>query len=237
MLNPDTVVRPGAVRALVDFLNAHPDVGLAGSRFENPDGSEWPIAFRFPSALSEIEAGVAWGPLSRVLQRWAVPRVMTPRAQPMDWGAGASVMIRRSVLEAIGGLDERFFLYYEETEFFWRARQAGFAAWYVPQSRVMHIVGQSTKVTERDVGPRRLPKYWFESRARYFIQTHGVLGAMLVDLVALPAVALGRCKQLILGRRDRVVPHYLGDLWRNSVLHPANRAIAAPSTNWVDDAP
>jgi GT2 family glycosyltransferase len=236
MLNPDTEVRCGAVQQLVDFLQAHPDVGIAGSSFENADGSDWPIAFRFPSALSEFEAGLSWGPVSRLLQRWAVPRQMMPEPQPIDWGAGASMMIRRSVLDRIGGLDENYFLYFEETEFFWRARRAGFLAWYVPASRVMHIAGQSTGLTERDAAPRRLPAYWFESRRRYFLTTGGPAKAILIDLLALLGHALGRLKLRLLGRQHRLVPHYLGDLWVHSTLHPRNRVLAAPRTAWRDEA-
>jgi N-acetylglucosaminyl-diphospho-decaprenol L-rhamnosyltransferase len=70
MLNPDTVVRPGAIRTLVDFLDAHPQVGIAGSSFESADGSVWPIAFRFPSLLGEIEAGLKLGIVSRLLKPW-----------------------------------------------------------------------------------------------------------------------------------------------------------------------
>jgi GT2 family glycosyltransferase len=231
LLNPDTRVRPGAVHALVDFLDRHPEVGIAGSSFENGDGSDWPIAFRFPSALSEIEEGLGLGLVSRLLRPWVVARVMSAKAQPTDWGAGASMMVRRSVVEAIGGLDENYFLYFEETEFCWRARRAGFAFWYVPQSRVVHIAGQSTKVTERNARPKRLPDYWFASRRRYFASTCGMPAAVAIDLIALAAHALGRAKQTALGRSDQLVPRFLGDLWQHSIVHRRNRTLADRRTN------
>src|SRR4030095_15275575 len=65
MINPDTEVRSGAIRALVEYMDAHPDVGIAGSSFENQDGSDWPIAFRFPSVWSQFEEGIRFGPVSR----------------------------------------------------------------------------------------------------------------------------------------------------------------------------
>ena len=67
MLNPDTVVRKGAIGALVRFLEAHPGVGIAGSSFENLDGSEWPMAFRFPSILGELEHGLQLGLATRAI--------------------------------------------------------------------------------------------------------------------------------------------------------------------------
>ena len=173
LLNPDTLVRKGAIGALVRFLEAHPDVGIVGSGLENLDGSEWPIAFRFPSILSELENGLQFGLASRILQRWVVAVEMSSVPQPIDWVPGASMMCRPAVFDAIGGLDENYFLYFEETDFCLRAKRAGFPTWYVPESRVMHIAGQSTKVTERDVAPKRLPSYWFESRRRYFVASYG----------------------------------------------------------------
>jgi N-acetylglucosaminyl-diphospho-decaprenol L-rhamnosyltransferase len=226
LLNPDTHIKPGAIQKLVEYLNAHPEVGIAGSSFENGDGSDWPFAFRFPSLMSEFEGGLNWGLATRLMNRWAVAQVMGPHAQPTDWGSGASMMIRRSLLDRIGGLDENYFLYFEETDFCWRSKRAGAPMWYVPESRVVHIGGQSTKVTERNVAPRRFPAYWFESRRRYFMRTGSLPRAILIDVVALFSNAIGSLKLTLQGRRARAVPHYLSDLWRHSVIHRKNRALA-----------
>jgi hypothetical protein len=225
LLNPDTVLRAGAIGALARFLEAHPDVGIAGSSFENPDGTEWPIAFRFPTILSELEDGLQLGLATRILRPWAVAVQMRKVAQPIDWGPGASMMIRRAVIDTIGGFDENYFLYFEETDFCLRAKRAGFSTWYVPESRVMHIVGQSTKVTERNTAPKRLPAYWFESRRRYFTVAHGVYYAMAVDIIAFVAYCLGACKRLLQRRTDRGTPRFLADLMRHSALWSRNRQL------------
>ena len=223
LLNPDAQVRPGAIGALVRFLETHPEVGIAGGSFENLDGSDWPFAFRFPSVLSELDSHLEFGLLTRLLRSWVVPRIMTKTPERVDWVSGASMMIRANVFAAIGGLDENYFLYFEETDFCFRAKRAGFSTWYVPESRVMHIAGQSTKVDERDAKPKRMPSYWFESRRRYFAVTHGVKRAMLIDVVALFAQALGWLKRILLLRTRTATPHFLRDLARHSVLWPKNR--------------
>jgi N-acetylglucosaminyl-diphospho-decaprenol L-rhamnosyltransferase len=237
LLNPDTQVRAGAIGTLVRFLEARSQVGIAGSSFENIDGSDWPIAFRFPSAFSEIDAGVQFAPVTRLLGRWVVARRMSQQqAQPVDWICGASMLIRPAVLATISGFDENYFLYFEETDFCLRAARAGFATWYVPESRVMHIAGQSTRVTERQSAPKRLPSYWFESRRRYFAMAFGVPKAILIDLAALCAHALGSLKRSALGRRATAVPHFIRDLLHHSILWPANRGfppvrgLSLPST-------
>jgi N-acetylglucosaminyl-diphospho-decaprenol L-rhamnosyltransferase len=225
LLNPDTQVRTGGIAALVRFLNERPEVGIAGSSFENLDGSDWPIAFRFPTIFSELDAGLQWGVVSRLLKRWVVARVMSTRAEPVDWICGASMLIRPAVLASIGGLDENYFLYFEETDFCRRARVAGHATWYVPQSRVMHIMGQSTSVTDIRQGPRRLPAYWFESRRRYYVLAFGLWHAIAIDLVALLANSIGHVKHMMQGKRHAGVPRFIRDLVRHSVLWPRNRSI------------
>jgi N-acetylglucosaminyl-diphospho-decaprenol L-rhamnosyltransferase len=223
LLNPDAEVRPGAIRSLVQFLELHPEVGIAGSSFENFDGSDWPIAFRFPGLVSELLGGLDFGLVTRMLRRWEVARTMAKTDQPTDWICGASMMIRPAVLAAIGGLDENYFLYFEETDFCYRAKQAGFPTWYVPESRVMHVRGQSTGVTDLTQAPKRLPVYWFESRRRYFSVTFGLPRAMAIDLVALLAHSLGSMKRFVLRRTHAAVPHFIRDLLRHSVLWPRNR--------------
>src|ERR1700730_6912580 len=69
LLNPDTEVRAGAIRSLVNFLETHPQVGIAGSGIDNPDGSEWPFAFKFPTILSEVSGGLNTGFVYRLLRR------------------------------------------------------------------------------------------------------------------------------------------------------------------------
>jgi N-acetylglucosaminyl-diphospho-decaprenol L-rhamnosyltransferase len=224
LLNPDTQVRPGAIAALAEFLQNNPRVGIAGSSFETEDGKDWPIAFRFPTLLSEIDHGIQLGLVSRLLSRWTVARPMDPTAQPTDWISGASMMIRPAVLTAVGGLDENFFLYFEETEFCHRARRAGFTTWYVPQSRVMHMMGKSTNVEERTRFERRLPGYWFDSRMRYYAATHGVGTAALIDAVAILCSVLGLLKRRLQQRPS--TPHYIRDLLAHSALLPRNRHIA-----------
>lgn len=229
LLNPDTELRSGAIDALVSFLDQNASVGIAGSSFENLDGSDWPIAFRFPTLLSEVESGLQIGAVSGILSRWVVARQMGKCAEPIDWVPGASMLVRWQVIEKIGGLDENYFLYFEETDFCYRASSAGFQTWYVPASRVMHIAGQSTKVTERDAKVKRLPAYWFESRRRFFATTYGLGYAMATDLAAIAAHGLGFFKRLLLGRRHEAVPYFMRDLLTYSVLRPGNRRIAVRS--------
>lgn len=227
ILNPDTELLSGAIQELVAFMEANPAVGVAGSSFKNPDGSDWHIAFRFPGLISQMIDGIAFGPVTAVFRNRVVARVMTQVNQRVDWLCGASMLVRPAVIEATGGMDENFFLYFEETDFCRRALIAGYPSWYVPGSLVMHHCGGSTQITGKAEGKKRLPGYWFASRRRYFVVAFGVPQAMLIDAVAISSLALGHVKRLLLGRMSTAVPHFLRDLIRESILWPGNRNIPA----------
>jgi GT2 family glycosyltransferase len=231
MLNPDTEVRSGAISALVDFLDRHDDAGIVGSSFELQDGRPWPYAFRYPSLLSELDHGLRLGLMSKLLREHIVSRRMGNVPEQVDWFPGASMMLRRQVIEDVGGMDENYFLYYEETDFCRKIKAAGWTIWYVPESRVMHIAGQSTGVTGDQEGTKRLPGYWFESRRRYFTKNHGVPYAMATDAVLVLAYAVGQAKEMLKGHGRAGVPHFARDIIRHSVFRKSNRTIA-PAQEW-----
>lgn len=217
LLNPDTVVRAGALQELLGFLQAHPEVGIAGSRLEDVDGTPQISAFRFPNIVSEFDVGLQLGFISKLLARWWISPPVPAHVRCMDWVAGASMMVRRQVFEDVGLLDTGYFLYFEDVDLCRRAKKMGWSCWYVPQSRVIHFVGQSSGVSDmrRSV---RLPKYWFDSRRHYFLKHHGWWYAALADSAWLSGTALWSVRRF-LGRkpmRDR--PERLSDIFLNSVF-------------------
>jgi GT2 family glycosyltransferase len=214
LLNPDTVVRPGAVRALADFLDRHPRAGIAGSRLEDPDGTPQVSAFRFPSVLGEWENGVRLGLVTRLLHRHVVAPPVRPEAHVTDWVSGASLMVRRAVFEEVGLLDEGFFLYYEEVDFCRRAARAGWPCWYVPASRVVHLVSQSTGVDGDGRTRRPMPAYWFASRRRYFAKHHRRLDALCADVGWAVGRAGWRLRRRWQHKPDTDPPGLLGDFVR-----------------------
>lgn len=220
MVNSDTVVRPGAMRALVDFLEANPGVGMAGSRLEDFDGTQQISTFRFPSVLGEIAAAAPIGDVGqKLLSSFVIAEPASPQPRSCDWLSGASLMIRRRTLDEVGLMDENYFLYYEETDLCLRARSLGWPCWFVPDSRVVHLVGASTGVTtRRPEVRRRRPTYWFESRQRYFVKNHGLAYAALTDLALVISSGLRRLVETLRGRQTTIPPHFESDLVRNSAV-------------------
>ncbi|WP_404711338.1 glycosyltransferase family 2 protein [Sphingomonas sp. MMS24-J13] len=192
LLNPDTIAEAGALGALVDFLEINPTVGIVGSRCLERDGTVWPSAFRFMDVRSELDGAINFGPVTRLLGNPVIAPRPTDEPMQAQWVSGTSMMVRRLVIERIGLMDEGYFLYFEETDYCARARDAGFDIWTVPASRVVHIGGQATGVTGEARAVKRRPRYWFASRARFFLHAHGLACTHLANLMWLLGYPLGR---------------------------------------------
>lgn len=213
ILNSDAFPAPDAIAALRDHLDQHPKAGFAGSHIRGPDGEPHLTTFRFPSILSELEGSARIGPISRLLGRWAVPVPIPAATRKVDWLAGASLMMRTSVLNRIGQFDERFFLYFEETDLCRRANRAGHEVHYVVESQVVHIGSVSTGMKDW----QETPGYWFESRWHYFSKNHGTLYAICASLAHVLGGGFHRLRCLLTGRKPADPPHFLRRLIAHDV--------------------
>jgi GT2 family glycosyltransferase len=214
LLNSDTLVSARALGALLQFMDARPDVGIAGSRLEDPDGTHQHSRYRFHSVWSELDSGLRLGMVTSLLRNHAIAPPLVETEHAIDWVAGASMIIRRAVFADIGLMDAKYFLYFEEADFCLNARRAGWLCWYVPSSRVVHLVGKSSGVTNASDSASRRPRYWFESRRRYFVKNHGRAYAFCADAAWVVGFALWRARRIVQRKPDRDPPHMLWDFLR-----------------------
>ncbi len=140
-LNNDTVARPGALEALRAAFDAHPGVGVVGARLEGPDGTPQPFSVgRVPSLRSEVR---------RVVSTFSAGAARDgfdyDRSAEVATVCGAALMVRRDVLDALGGWPEEYFAYAEDTDLCVRAQALGHRVWYESGARVVHFHGGSGK--------------------------------------------------------------------------------------------
>ena len=188
VLNPDTLVRPGSLAALVDFLRAHSRAGVAAPKLLNPDGSLQHAAFRFPG-LSQLAFDLFPPPgrLARLLNsplNGRYPAAAYTAGQPfqVDHTLGAAFAVRAEAIVETGLFDETFTMYCEEIDWQWRLARAGWERWVVPAAQVVHFGGQST----RQAAAQSLLQLW-ASRRRLYQRYHGPV----VNAIAAPLVRLG----------------------------------------------
>ena len=144
LLNPDTEVKPNALNELVSFMDAHPEAGAGGSRLLNADSTLQPSCHPMPTLPREfwrmfyLDKLIPYG--SYDMSKWDLEQ---PRE--VDVLMGASLLLRKTVLDTIGLLDESYFMYSEEVDLCFRLQKAGWLLYWVPQSQVVHYWGQSAK--------------------------------------------------------------------------------------------
>lgn len=219
ILNSDAFPEGDAIAKLLDFLETHQKVGFVGSYIYGENGHAHQTAFRFPSIGSEFEAQARFGPISRALRGSIVTLPMPTETCRVDWLAGASLMMRQSVLDQIGLFDETFFLYFEETDLARRGALAGWQTHYVLESRVMHLGSVSTGMRHW----QRIPKFWLDSRMHYFLKNHGFAYASAATLAHILGGLLWRARLLIQRKDPGDPPHYL----RNLTTHALSRVTKA----------
>jgi len=218
LLNPDALVYPAALARLVDFLDAHPSAGIAGPRTELGRGRTVGSAFHYPGILNGLDEGLHLGLVSRLLARWRLAPPARSEPHRTDWLSGGCWLVRRKLFEEVGLFDEEFFLYFEEVDLARRAEAAGFESWFVPAAGLLHECGASTGASGDRALERRMPRYWFESRRRYFLKHHGRAVTFLADLAFAGGNALWNLRRWI-QRAPRKEPiGFLGDFVRFNLL-------------------
>jgi hypothetical protein len=143
LLNSDTVVLPDALEACVRFLDENPSVGVCGPQLENPDRSKQNCIHNYPSLVTEL---VPKGLLETLMPR-RYPSKRFEHDAPVEVEAvlGACLFLRREVLDQVGPMPEDYFFFLEETDWCYRIREAGWRVMHLPDPRVIHVFGASTK--------------------------------------------------------------------------------------------
>jgi len=215
LLNSDARLEPDALRLAVEWMRANRSCGIAGAQLFYPDGKKQNSIANFPSLATEL--------LNKSVLRTLWPERFPGKEQeyrePVEVESviGAFFLVRREIWETLGGMDERFFFFLEETDFCLRARQTGFSTMHLPQVRVRHGQGQTAK---QDLPAARI-EYW-RSRYAYFakhrnLATRIALRCGLLLRLCVDSVVSGFLTVITLGRslrwREKSAVHRALALW------------------------
>lgn len=198
VVNPDAVVQPGAVKALVDALDADAGVAIVGPAIWTPDGVWYPSARRFPSlgdALGHAFLGVVW-PANPFTRRYRMLDADENSSSAVDWLSGSCLMVRRSAWDDLGGFDESYFMYAEDVDICWRAAKRGWRVAYEPGATIVHAQGVST-----DQVPYRMIAAHHRSLFRFAKKR----AERPVDRLVLPVVGVGLAVRTVLAWLHRLV--------------------------------
>jgi GT2 family glycosyltransferase len=192
LLNTDAFPKAGAISALVKYMEGHPKVGIAGPRLLNGDGSLQTSCYPFPTP------GRAWA--ENLWLSAAFPRSKWvgdyrhwghDEEREVAWAIGACLLVRKKVVEEVGGFDETFFMYAEEADWQRRIRNAGWSVGFTPTAVVTHLGGASGKSEKAKIN-----RHFFESLDYYERKHHGLSGLVLLRLAMAIGCALRACMWL-----------------------------------------
>ncbi|AJQ92807.1 putative glycosyltransferase [Gynuella sunshinyii YC6258] len=216
LLNSDTLVRKNAFKTLLSVAEQNPQAGLFSPRLEWPDATPQESCFRFHSPVSELINAACTGIVSRLLRNFVVAHPVRMEPDYYHWTSFACVLIRAEVLESIGLMDEGYFMYFEDSEFCYRAAAAGWKVMNVPDAHVVHLRGGSSPVKSQARLRKRLPRYFYESRARFFYQLYGKSGLLAANVLWIFGTLISQSRRIILPHKPRsVIEKQWRDIWVN----------------------
>lgn len=185
LLNSDTEVSPSAISDLAKYLSTHPNVGIVGADLRNPDNTHQYCFDLLPLPALQILRQNLFGAYERFKEPSEQTTPESPASAPFEvgWVLGAALMIRRSVLDQIGLLDEHFFMYAEELDLCYRAKKNGWKVVHVPGACIMHLNGGSSQKSKHL--QQKLFRMRQKSLEKFYRKHYGVASEQLLRLIHL----------------------------------------------------
>ncbi|MCI0677149.1 MAG: glycosyltransferase family 2 protein [Phycisphaerales bacterium] len=216
LLNSDTRMLPGSIGQLLDGLDRHPNVGAIGPRLQSPQGEAQISCFRYRTPITELLDAAGTGPLDRLFSKYLVPMGIFDQPMEPQWLSFACIMIRRAVIDQIGLMDEDYFMYFEDIDYSREIRRAGWRILHVPDARVVHLRGGTSSVKAAIKARRRVPKYYYESRSRYFAKFYGgMVGLWMTNFMWLVGRTIALCREVVGNKTPGACELEARDNWTN----------------------
>ena len=197
LLNPDTIVHSGSLDVLIEFMDENEDVGICGPKLLNTDGSIQRSIRRYPSfrgALHRHTVFKSLGVFKSEYRRWLMKDFGQDGQRDVEQLMGAALMVRKSVLDEVGGMDERFFMYYEEVDLCYRIKQAGWRVVFLPQADITHLGGRSSEQV-----PVEKQLMAMTSLLKFFRKHRGKSMTAVFNCIFKPAIIIRVICDLVIG--------------------------------------
>jgi len=220
VLNSDVVMREGAVDALLATARSEPQAAMVGPRLEGPDGELHISAFPYPSSAGELIEAAGTGPITRLF-RGANDVTSGSLEEESRWLSFAAVLLSGEIIDQIGPMDEGFFMYFEDVDYCRRVRAAGGRLVECPDASVVHLRGASSPVKRLRTERKRLPAYFYDSRARYFIKHHGRGYLLLANACWMIGQGVASLRE-VAGRPRHNARRAAVDIWRGTMKPAAD---------------
>jgi len=213
LLNSDAFVRMDALKSLLVTAEKNLKAGVICPRLEWPDGSQQVSCFYNLSPANSFLQSAKTGVFTKLFgffgsKEVAVPLVQHNIEQP-EWLSFACVLLRGKMVREIGLMDEGYFMYREDNDYCRRAINAGWKLKFEPKSRVVHLNNGSSNQS----GVKRLPKFYFNSRARYFLKYYGRLGLLQANIFWCAGRCISSLREMVSRKPKAFHSTMWADIW------------------------
>jgi N-acetylglucosaminyl-diphospho-decaprenol L-rhamnosyltransferase len=215
LLNSDTLVRKDSISLLITEAERNPRVGLISPRLEWPDGTPQKSCFNYHSPITEFLMSARTSLLSNLLKSHNIAHPVSNLRSNPQWTSFACVLVRHEVIEDIGLMDDGYFMYYEDSDFCYHARKSNWEILNAPESHIVHLRGGSSPVKENTIHKKRLPKYYYASRTRYFYKLYGRSGLILANVLWLAGRSISLLRETLGNKQPHVCEKAWLDIWTN----------------------
>ncbi len=203
LLNPDTEVRPGAIAELLKFLEEHPKAGIVAPQLINSDGSIQRSCRAFPTFIAMLYELMGLSKMFPNDPRFGAYKMLDfehDEVREVDQPEGAALLLRREVIDQVGILDEGFFMLFEEVDWCYRIKQAGWQIWFDPAAKIVHHYGQSIKQVKAKMilsSHRGLYRFWSKhyAKGRWYLNWFVYTGLMCLAWLRIASHKLRSMKQ------------------------------------------
>ena len=176
LLNPDTEIRPDAFQKMIDFMGKHADAGALGPKLLNKDGSIQPSCMSFPTLKTALFNALfldALFPKSKLFGKYLMSWWDHNDTKEVDQPMGAALLIRKDVIDRIGLMDEHNIFWFDEVDYCFEIKKAGFKIYFFPGAEIIHYKGESFKQWKSLVQVLRTTLIWRASRNYFFKKRYG----------------------------------------------------------------
>lgn len=212
LLNSDTIVCSDTIKKLLDAAKVNKDAGLISPRLEYENGEPQESCFNYHSPVSEFISSAGTGFIEAVLKSYVVSNPVSEKNNFYDWCSFACILVKSEVFQKIGLLDDKYFMYFEDVAFSHKANLAGWKVLNLPSASVIHLRGGSSPVKSQKKMRKPIPRYYYESRTRYFYQVYGHSGLFLANILWTAGRLISLVRQSI---NKSYVPNASVNQWRD----------------------
>ena len=215
LLNSDAYLVADCLDRLLIEIDKDKKIGIVSPKLTWPDSTPQESTFRFHHPLSEFIDQSKTGYISRLFSNYIVAHPVQEADVNVEWTSFACVLIKKSLIEDIGLLDDEFFMYFEDVDYCFQASKSGWLVRHIPKVSAVHLRGGSSDVKKNTQLKKELPKYYYQSRTRIYFKCYGWLGLFFANILWYMGRSIALLRMILGSKKMHGIKGQARGIWTN----------------------